>query len=229
MVKQIVKFYSLPKLPEVIIYADKRERVSGIVDELKNFSCRVDEKVLAVGDFILSDRVVVERKTTSDFLSSIIDGRLFKQLGELKHNFEKPILMIEGNDMNDEERVHVNVLRGALASVALDYGIPILWTKNVKETAGLIYWIARREQLDEKRTVAIRGSKKIRSVKEAQEFLVAGLPGISTVRAKEILKHFGSPLKFFLADEKEVIKVKKLGKKTAEKIKKILEKPYRGK
>jgi ERCC4-type nuclease len=183
--------------------------------------------MLAVGDFILSDRVVVERKTTSDFLSSVIDGRLFKQLGELKHNFEKPILFIEGEEMNEEKRIHVNALRGALASIALDYAIPILWTRNVKETAGLIYWIARREQLDEKRTVAIRGSKKMRSVKEAQEFLVAGLPGISTVRAKEILKHFGSPLKFFLAEEKEVVKVKKLGKKTAEKIKKILEKGYR--
>jgi len=229
MVKQIVKFYSLPEPPKIIIYVDKREASSGILQELSGFECTVEEKFLVVGDFILSDRVVVERKTARDFLQSVIDGRLFKQMQNLKQNFEKPVLLIEGQNYGDEDRVNKNVIRGALASIALDYAIPILWTKNISETAGLIYWIARREQLDEKRTVAVRGKKKNRGVKEAQEFLVAGLPGISTVRAREILKHFGSPLKFFAADSEEIIKVKKLGKKTAQNIKEILEKRYRGK
>jgi len=224
MVKQIIKMYSVPS---VKIFVDNHE--TSVLDELKNFDCTAEKKHLVLGDFVLSDRVVVERKTASDFLSSIIDQRLFKQLNELKQNFEKPILLIEGNDINREDRVNQNVIRGALASIALDYSIPILWTQNINETAGLIYWIARREQLDEKRTVAVRGKKKARSLKESQEFLVAGLPGISTIRAKEILKYFGSPIKFFSADEKDLVQVKKLGPKTAKNIKKILDKDYKKK
>jgi ERCC4-type nuclease len=219
MIKQIIKMYNVPKKPKIIVYVDKRE--PAVAQELSNFECEVELKHLVIGDFILSDRVAVERKTAQDFISSVIDQRLFKQLNELKQNFEKPVLLIEGNNI-EREGINQNVIRGALASIALDYSIPIIWTRDVNETAGMLYWIARREQLDEKRTVSIRGKKKGRNLKESQEFLVAGLPGISTVRAREILKHFGSPMKFFIAKEDELKKVKKVGPKTIKNIKKIL-------
>ena len=87
---------------------------------------------LKVGDFICSERVCVERKTGDDFISSIVDGRLFEQAEELKENFAKPIILVEGDyyagGMNE------NAIKAALASIILNYEIPVIMTKDEKET-----------------------------------------------------------------------------------------------
>ena len=70
-------------MPKPIIRIDKRELRSGIVDYLKNFGCEIQEENLEIGDYLLSDRVIIERKSFSDFAASIKDLRLFKQVQEL--------------------------------------------------------------------------------------------------------------------------------------------------
>src|SRR3989304_2758396 len=113
-------------MDNVTIYADKRENNSRIIEILKQ-RCDLREKQLAVGDYLLSKRVAVERKTANDFISSIVDGRLFKQMSEMKENFRSPVLIVEGNDFFSKGRkIHPNSIRGALASISLDYGIPVI-------------------------------------------------------------------------------------------------------
>ncbi len=208
-----------------IIFADSRESQSDVINELNNFDCIVKQKVLAVGDYLLSDRICVERKTAPDFVSSIMDGRLFSQIKSLKDNFDKPILLVEGNNLY--ANVKPNIIRGALAAIAIDFSLPLIWTKDAAETAGIIHWIARREQLDEKREVPIRNDKKAESNKQKQEFLVAGLPGISVVRARALLKKFKSPMTVFNASEEELAQVENVGPKTAKKIREMLEENYK--
>jgi len=208
-----------------IIFADSREFQSEVITEFEQYECIVKQKTLVVGDYLLSDRVCVERKTAQDFVSSIMDGRLFAQIKSLKDNFEKPVLLIEGNDLY--ANVKPNVIRGALASIALDFAMPLVWTKNPQESAGILYWIARREQLGEKREVTIRTDKKADTNKQRQEFLVAGLPGISIVRARSLLKKFKSPIAVFNAKEEHLAEAENLGPKTAKKIRGLLEEIYK--
>ena len=218
---------SMKKKPEKakpLIFVDTREQNSGVVQALAEFDCVVKEKMLNVADYLCSDRVAIERKTSPDLVSSIMDQRLFKQLSELKQNFEKPVLLIEGN--NFYERITPNALRGALASVALDFSIPILWTRDEKETAGMIFWLARREQFDSGRELAIRGEKKERGLKQMQEFLVAGLPEISNTRARALLKKFSTPERIFMASREELKEVDGVGEKIAQKIRDVLHKDY---
>ena len=210
---------------KIIVFMDKRENASRISQYFDQYECDLQKKMLLYGDFLVSDRVCIERKTTSDFISSIVDRRLFQQLKDLKENFEKPILIIEGDSLYG--RLQPNAIRGALASIVLDFQIPIIWTKDLAETAGMVYWIARREQIDEKRPIPIRSGKKTTSIKEQQEFLIHGLPGISLVRSKALLKHFKTPEKIFNSDEKEMLKVKNIGKGTVKKIKKLLTTKYK--
>ena len=54
-------------------------------------------KQLPVADYILSERVGIERKSAQDFNDSIKDGRLFNELIELKNNFVRPVLLLEGD------------------------------------------------------------------------------------------------------------------------------------
>jgi len=214
-------------MARILIYADKMER-SKISDILKNkFGCTIEEKKLEVADYLLSDEVAIERKTTDDFISSIVDGRLFKQMSDMKNNFEKPVLIIEGDSIFDSKRkIHPNAILGAIASIAIDFSIPMLWAKNQIETADLLYAIAKREQLENNKSVCIRGKRKTRSMNQQQEFLIAGLPKISTTTAKKLLKHFSTPESIFNADENELQKVSGIGKELAKKIREMLEKEY---
>ena len=79
------------------ITVDYRETASGITDLLKNNGALVEIAKLSYGDYIINDTITVERKTAKNFLISIIDGRLFNQLSNLKKFCNHPILLIEGN------------------------------------------------------------------------------------------------------------------------------------
>ena len=81
----------------VVIVADHREAASGVIKHLSALNALVRAGQLETGDYVLSDRVAVERKTVSDFASSIMDNRMFEQLGRLAKSYEKPILILEGD------------------------------------------------------------------------------------------------------------------------------------
>ncbi len=209
-----------------LVFVDTRERNSETARELARQECTIKEKLLVVGDYLLSDRVAVERKEAGDFVSSIIDGRLWQQVKALKSNFEKPVLLIEGNDLYGRLK-NPNVIRGAFASLALDWQMPLIWSRDARESAALIFWIARREQFEEQREIAVRGEKKAESTEERQEYLVSGLPGVSIVRARELLRKFGCPQAVFQANGEELQKAEGVGEKTATGIREVLEKPYK--
>jgi len=210
---------------KVVIYADIRETSSQLNRILKK-RCELRPAQLQVADYLLSERVAVERKTSSDFLQSMIDGRLFKQLADMQENFDNPILIIEGTPWDENRKIHPNAIRGALGSIAVDFSIPIIWTKTPLETAEQLFIIAKREQLEEGRPVALRGKRKMRSPNQEQEFLISGLPNVSTVTAKKLLKHFSSPEKIFAASEADLMKVEGIGEKMARRIRRILSKKY---
>ena len=208
----------------VIIFVDSRERE--ILEYFKQYDCEVQKKMLLCADFLVSDRVCIERKTVKDFIQSITDKRLFMQLNSMKENFEKPLLIIEGTE-SLYGMLQPNVIRGALAAITVDLGVPIIWTKDIADTAGVVYWIAKREQLMEKREIVLRNKKVPVKTKDKQEYFISSLPDVSDVRAKALLKHFKTPQAILNADEKELQKVKGIGKKIAKNIRKVLEKKYK--
>jgi len=210
----------------VIIYADSRESSSSVVSILKK-RCIVREKQLKSADYILSKEVAVERKTKEDFIQSIIDRRLFEQLERLKSTFSKPVLVIEGSHLLKNDRnIHPNALRGAVASVSIDFSVPIIWTESQLQTAEMLLSIAKREQLDMKKPVGVRGKRKFLSKNQQQLFIVSGLPNISDATAKKLLVHFRTPAAVFAASEAELQEVPGIGKKMAERIRSVLDRKF---
>jgi Fanconi anemia group M protein len=212
----------------ITILADTREIQSSVASHLREWDCDVLEKQLQVGDYIVSDRVGVERKTTGDFLRSVVDQRIFDQLQTLSDSYDRCLLLLEGSpeSLFYESGIHPNTVRGVLASIAIDSRIPIIWTPHPKETAAQIYWLAYREQVKGKRELAIRVNKKAPSLKQQQEFLVAGLPGISTRRARQLLQKFRTPEKIFRAREAQLLRLEGFGEKRIRRIKDILRTEY---
>ena len=58
---------------------------------------------------------------------------MLEQAKELKRNFERPLIIVEGENIYSVRNVHPNAIRGALSMIAVSYGIPVLFTKNAKE------------------------------------------------------------------------------------------------
>ena len=215
-----------PSEEKVTIIVDIREAGSQIIRELSKFDVKIDLETLKVGDFILSDRVAVEKKTTEDFTSSIIDGRLFTQVMNLKSAYQMPIVLVEGETLYSAREVRPEAVMGALVSVLIDYDVPIVWMRTSPETALFLFSIARREQLKEKREPKIRAEPKPATLTESQEFIVAGLPHVDKVLARRLLKAFGSVEKVFTSSERELQKVEGIGKKISETIRKIVSSKY---
>ncbi len=218
---------SLPT-EDILIYADCREAPSHVNSYIENLGATVCLKQLGVGDYIASDRVGIERKTISDFLGSIMNQRLFRQLGELAASFQNPILMLEGNPelLWHESRMHPNAIRGALASITVDYRVPMIWTRNARETAAQIHWIAYREQKKLDKEVSIRGEKRAMDTHGQQEFILAGLPHINSKLSRRLLEHFGSVRKVFTAKPERLMKVEKIGEKKARTIWELINSEY---
>jgi len=208
---------------QIMIFVDFREDKS-VVEFLKNMNVKVKLTSLQIGDFVLSQRLIIERKTSDDFINSIIDGRLFKQAEELRDNFEKPILLIEGNYFR--ETMNENAIKAAMSSIILDFDIPIIITRDKEDTAKTIYWLAKREQIDSKKPLGIKKKKKPKDFKKLQEHIVSSFPGISVIISKRILKKFKTIKKFTNAEENEMIKIDGIGKLLAKQLNKILNKKY---
>jgi Fanconi anemia group M protein len=221
MIQRILKLKN-----RLVIIADYRENNTPVTDYLKKFGALVKLLSLEVGDYIVSDRTVVERKSHEDFINSIIDGRLFKQAEELKDNFSKPIFLVEGDYFRG--RINENAVKSAIASIILDYEIPIVMTKTEEETARTIFWLAKREQFITKKGMGIRGKKKPKRMKELQEHVVSSLPGISTVMSRRILEKFRTIRDFVNATENEMKKVEGIGKVLAKRLHKIFNEEYGG-
>jgi len=205
---------------KVVIMADARESGSAVLAELSKLGADIKLLPLDVGDYVLSERVCIERKTTRDFAISIMDGRLFEQASALK-NYERPVLLLEG-----EELYCTNVLpkaiAGALASLVVDFDLCVLWAKSAPETANLLFALARKEQLDNKSMPRVRGEKKPMPISEQQLYLVAGLPAVEKTTAKKLLEHFRTPQNVFNANEEELHEVKGIGEVKAQRIREVL-------
>jgi Fanconi anemia group M protein len=218
--------YHKNKQDKITVIVDQREYRSNVVRNLALKGVTIEPKQLDVGDYILSSRIGVERKNAEDFLSSLIDGKLFRQIQRLRNSFSRPILIIEGENLFTYRNVNHNAIYGSLASISVDYGIPIMTTKDEIETASLINIIAKREQKEGKKTVAIRGKKTMMSLNERQQFLIEGLPNISAILAKRLLFHFGSIRDIANATEEELLEVNGIGKNIATEIIKVLNSNY---
>lgn len=222
-----IKVIDRPKVEKskTVVFADSREGNSKVIRHLSEMEIDVKVRSMAVGDYQVSDEVVIERKTAKDFVDSIIDKRLFKQARELSEEFKRPILILEGDDIYNG-MIHPNAVRGTIAAIAIDFGISIIPTRNSEDTAAMIKRIAVREQTGEKTPIQIRTDKKPVSLWEQQLFIVESLPNIGPVNAKNLLQHFGSVEKVLNASESELQEVDGIGEKTAKNIRKVVESEY---
>ncbi len=205
--------------PQLKALIDYREKNSLVASELVSLGFEIEFKELKVADYLIKN-VAIERKTVSDFISSMINKRLFKQLEELQQ-YESNLLIIEGLDEQElyqsdsTEGINPNAIRGFLLSILLKFKVPIIFSKNYQDTARFMLILAKRQEKE----ISLVAKKKSFNIDEQAQFILEAFPGIGPKSAKKLLKHFGNIKQVINATEEELATI--LGKK-AEKLKQII-------
>jgi Fanconi anemia group M protein len=207
----------------VSITVDNRESSSGIAEMLMRKGIDVRMANLKVGDYLLSDRLCIERKTVSDFENSIIDGRLFDQIKRLRESYEFPFLIIEGSE---NYRLKQSVINGAIAAIYIEYGVLCISVADREELVEMIVNLARHEQDQSHSEESLKKGSKAYTKSQFQEMVIGGVPGIGPKLARNLLKHFGSISRIAGASVEELMQVEKIGKKKAEIIRDTLNSFY---
>jgi Fanconi anemia group M protein len=198
------------------IYVDSNEasKRKDIITYFKFNGFDVEIKPLDVCDYVVSDRVGVERKDASDFIGSMKDGRVFSQAKGMAEIYEKPVIILEGamKKALKRSRMRQSSIYGALSSLALDYGINIIPTDDPASTAILLHRMAYREQVKESRTIQLRSVDRSLPMHQQQQYLLSGLPQIGVTLADELLNTFETPYKVIMAFAEAEVKTSASGK-----------------
>lgn len=209
------------KLDDLRIVVDEREKKSGIPKLLKSTGLNVEITTLSIGDYIVGPETVVERKSISDLLSSIFDGRLFDQCDRLKEHFKYPVLLMEG-DVDEIGNMTENpfIFYGAVSTIALEFKIPVIPTPNADHTVKLLISMCSKKGLS--KGPFLKKIKKSNDVQKQQLSFLASLPGVGEKLAVRMLERFETPLDVVTASTADLAKVSGLGSARAKKIKKVL-------
>jgi Fanconi anemia group M protein len=204
------------------ISVDYREKPSGLIELLKKEDVEIEIKKISYGDYVINNSITIERKTARDFLVSIIDGRLFNQLSNLRKYCVNPIILVEGNPFKTHFAFDHTAIKGALISTQAIWYIPVLFSRSKGDTRDIFLMIGRQEEasLD---VVPLRGGYRPKRLKSRQLFILQGLPKVGPTVAKRLLIHFGSVSSVMNATVEDLVQVQGLGRTSAEKIREVLD------
>ncbi len=159
--------------------------------------------------YVISKRLVIERRTGSTLLQGIMDKTLFVSAVDMREDYEIPILILEGEVNYKYTQFSPQAVRGALTSMMIEYGINVLHTANLEETEAIVTMIARQEQIGVPE-ISFVPKRKAVGIDDMQRRIIEMFPGIGRVKAREILQLFGSVKRFISATPQEILAVKGL-------------------
>jgi len=186
--------------PLHVIIDNREQKLKALLDKKKDI-ITYESKQLDIADIIVSSEVAIERKEGFDFVSSIMDNRLFEQLLRLKDTYENPILILEGlsNEVFENTGMKISSIYGALSFISYKLGISVIPTRNLEDTAIVIERIAYREQVKDSTPIFSRKAPKQLSKRERRSFIIEGLVDIGPKKARALIEKFKNPYKVFKA------------------------------
>ena len=210
--------------PATALHIDYRE------DGLKSaLSIPYSSQTLHVGDIWIGvgecgkPALILERKSVSDWESSLMDGRYREQRGRLlafsQETGARVGYVLEGRwDGTRRLNGGAKALMKLVSRMQFVHGIPVIHTLNVKETAALVeslqdYWEKEGSTIFQAETSAQRAADGIKVVKkdnleDPRLFAircVSQVPGVSTAVAEAILSGCGGTLQGVMKTDADVI------------------------
>ncbi|XP_057581181.1 Fanconi anemia group M protein isoform X2 [Hippopotamus amphibius kiboko] len=189
------------------ILVDSREITSGseVISSLRaTHGLQVEVCPLNGCDYIVSSRMVVERRSQSEMLSSISKNKLIDQIQYLQSMFERICVIVEKNreKPGDTSRMFKRTKSyDSLLTTLTGAGIRILFSSCQEETADLLKEMSLVEQ---RKNVGIHFSTVVNSNKcEALQFYLS-IPNISYITALNMCHQFSSVKKMTNSSPEEI-------------------------
>ena len=215
---------------EVDVIIDTRENskhpeFKSILDEK---GVKTSVEMLNAGDFLIFGNeegkgCLIERKEISDFISSMVSGRIFEQLEKLKSADARPLILVEGSfaQARKYSKVNSSSILGCISNIVLKWGVPVITLPSKKWTPYFILAVSTCLG-KEKQPYALRGGapRKL-SLREKQIYLLQGLPSVGPKTSEALLEYFGTPITLF-GNLQDLKKVKGIGDKTAREIEEVV-------
>ncbi len=217
----------MPKQPPAPIHVrvDTQEQRSGIPDLLAAMpQVHIEVIPLRMGDYDVGGDPcrVFERKTASDFLSSLAQGRLFAQLTALRKSRFAPILLLEGDPLRvGHSQMRPESIRGALTYITAILRVPILPSSGPSDSAHLVYAAAKQCQVVRATPGPTTGRRRASQSEQQMQVLLA-LPGVGPATARAVCARFGSLHELLSADSAQLSTVPGVGPSRAAALEQLL-------
>lgn len=181
-----------------IVIIDSRE-AELIIQSKLILGDKMDEFVkiepLHLGDIMISDKIIIERKQWSDLASSIIDGRYKEQSARLLQAKEEGYIIyyfLEGNlDLYKPYGITKDTLRSCVFSLTYEKGFFVVMSKSPRESVEYILKFQQKYQKSTSTTITntiVSKKKNSQITKEnISELMLCQIPGISTTTSRILL------------------------------------------
>lgn len=209
-----------------IIVIDSREP-NKIETALKGSKIKIEKDFLEVGDYLLPNDYVIERKQGLDFINSVKSNRLYNQLYNLCE-YKHPILVIiENNIWKDFYFTKGNYIHksyvGTLTTLTAKYpNLKIIQLDSEGMFIDYLKSLHKKITGDGHSERPAPMFRKAVSINERKENALTCIEGVGMKMSKKLLKQFGSISNIANAREDDMLKIEKLGKKTIKNIKETL-------
>jgi ERCC4-type nuclease len=208
------------------VVVDDRESGSGVLQALRDLEdVTVSVQRLPLGDYLVDGRILFERKTLPDLAESIKDGRLFRQACRLAASSKKTVILLEGTSADmATSGMSREAIQGALITLSVILGIPLLRSLSPEESARLMLYAARQIQTVVSGAIPRKGARP-KGKRGLQLHILQGLPGIGPARARRLLARFGSIENVLRAQPDDLSAVQGIGPATARRIRWAVSEP----
>ena len=185
----------------LVIDSRENSRLSKLVmQQAKAIKVPCEKRWIEIGDYVF-DNVCFEAKSTTDFLGSVMNKRLWTQLDNMDRHYETNVVIIYG-DM--QEAIH-NVIQhspskmpiatrsimlnnkflGAIGRIVLDTDAKPFWVKSEEEAALIITAVSKMKPIT-RETIAPQIFKRI-TTDDLRIDLLSSIKGVSIKKAKQMI------------------------------------------
>ncbi|XP_073071646.1 DNA repair endonuclease XPF isoform X2 [Manis javanica] len=189
------------------IVVDMREFRSELPSLIHRRGIDIDPVTLEVGDYILTPEMCVERKSISDLIGSLNNGRLYSQCISMSRYYKRPVLLIEFDpskpfSLTSRGALHQEISSSDLSSklTLLTLHFPrlrILWCASPHATAELFEELKQNKpQPDATTAMAVTADSETLPESEKynpgpQDFLLK-MPGVNAKNCRSLMSHVKS-------------------------------------
>ena len=216
----------------LVIDSRENSRLSKLVmQQAKAIKVPCEKRWIEIGDYVF-DNVCFEAKSTTDFLGSVMNKRLWTQLDNMDRHYETNVVIIYG-DM--QEAIH-NVIQhspskmpiatrsimlnnkflGAIGRIVLDTDAKPFWVKSEEEAALIITAVSKMKPIT-RETKAPQIFKRI-TTDDLRIDLLSSIKGVSIKKAKQMINQYGSIMEIGECSAYELQAIEGIGETLAKRI-----------